>query len=202
MFHILAKWAEYALPEVAQCGAPRQPVEHQRQMQHDQIETAIDRLSDRIVAVKARQSRLRRDWVRSEMVSRRSPRRNRGKMSRAGSGISGRLPPVKSTPAPMQGRNDGTRVWVRKQHRRHGRVASGPRLALAFACALALAACGNFWESCSAAMFAGRRTRANSGRRLPQAGSDRAGDTLHRRHRHKLLYFAKVRARTRSSTNG
>src|SRR5665213_4334980 len=46
-----------ALPGVSRSQA----VQHQRKMQHDQVETAVNRVGDRIVAVKAWQSRLRHD---------------------------------------------------------------------------------------------------------------------------------------------
>jgi hypothetical protein len=74
-------------------------------MQHNQIETAINRVGDGIVAVKARQSRLRHDhaiqggngvwaaWLAAKM----------GKNHRVGSGADRGLPPVTSTPSPMQG---------------------------------------------------------------------------------------------------
>ena len=59
--HILAKTVEKALPKALQGVSRSQTVQHQRKMQHDHVETAVNRVGDRIVAVKAWQSRLRHD---------------------------------------------------------------------------------------------------------------------------------------------
>lgn len=52
MVHILAKPVENSLPEGPQRRVLRQTVEHQGEMQYDQIEPAANRVGDGIVAVK------------------------------------------------------------------------------------------------------------------------------------------------------
>ena len=57
----LAKPVENALSEAQQGGVLRQAIEHQSQMQHNQVETALNHVGDGVVAIKTRQSRLRHD---------------------------------------------------------------------------------------------------------------------------------------------
>ena len=61
MVHILAETVENTLPQALQGGILRKAIQHHGQMQHDQIKTAVNRVGDRIVAIKGRQSRLRHD---------------------------------------------------------------------------------------------------------------------------------------------
>ena len=58
--HILANPVENALSEALQGGVLRQAIEHQSQ-QHNQVETAVNRVGDGVVAIKTGQSRLRHD---------------------------------------------------------------------------------------------------------------------------------------------
>jgi hypothetical protein len=41
MIHIPAEMVENHRPQVAQRGIPSKPIEEQRQMQHDQLETSV-----------------------------------------------------------------------------------------------------------------------------------------------------------------
>ncbi len=50
--HILAKPIENSLPEALQCGILRQAIEHQRQVQDNQVEAAVNRVGDGVVAIK------------------------------------------------------------------------------------------------------------------------------------------------------
>ena len=116
-------------------------------MQHDQVETAVNRVGDRVVAVKTvaiapapRSCHTGWKWCRGRAAC-----GERGENHCVGSELTAAQPPGTSTPPPMQDRNDGAAFGIGRSYRHATACRSGSRSRLPGA--LALAGCGGFTET-------------------------------------------------------